>query len=371
MSPFCHAIPRDPCTLSADWCHYGGVTKTPFPVLLPVNQFDHFYRGGDRIGRLRGGPGGPQRPEEWIGSTTTRFGQQTQGLSALPGGGYLRDAVIADPQAWLGPAHVARYGSDVEVLVKFLDLGQRLPVHLHPNREFARRHLGLAHGKTEAWYVVDAPPGARVGVGFAEAMPLSEVAAMVTAHDSAGLLASLRTREVRPGDAMLVPAGLPHTVQEGVFVLELQEPTDLSILLEWQDFAVDGDRDGHLDLGFDVALQAVDTSAVTDADLDRLVVRREEIDRAGLTSALPSQADSYFRAQHIDTSAGSVPVDAGFAVIVVLDGAGSITSGDGLHPVAKGDVLLMPYAAGDWTADGALIAVACRPPAPDAPEAAR
>jgi mannose-6-phosphate isomerase len=266
---------------------------------------------------------------------------------------------------------VARYGTDVEVLVKFLDLGQRLPVHLHPNREFARRHLGLAHGKTEAWYVVDAPPGARVGVGFAEAMPLAEVAAMVAAHDSAGLLASLRTREVRPGDAMLVPAGLPHTVQEGVFVLELQEPTDLSILLEWQDFAVDGDRDGHLGLGFDVALQAVDTSAITDADLDRLVVRREDIDRAGLTSALPPEADAYFRAQHIDTSDRPVAVDAGFSVIVVLDGAGTITSGHGTHPVAKGDVLLMPYASGDWTADGALVAVACRPPAPDAAEAAR
>ena len=134
---------------------------------------------------------------------------------------------------------------------------------------------------------------------------------------------------------------------------------------------MDGDRDGHLDLGFDTALQAVDTSAVSDADLDRLVVRREEIDKAGLTSALPRAADAYFRAQHLDTSAGPVPVDAGFAVIVVLDGAGSITSGHGVHPVAKGDVLLMPYAAGDWTADGALVAVACRPPAPDAPEAAR
>jgi len=347
------------------------VGVSAIPVLLPVNQFDHFYRGGDRIGSLRGGPGGPQRPEEWIGSTTTRFGHATQGLSILPDGSVLRDDVLARPLEWLGPAHVARYGTDVEVLVKFLDLGQRLPVHLHPNREFARRHLGLAHGKTEAWYVVDAPPGARVGVGFAQAMPLSDVAALVAAHDSQALLDSLRTREVRPGDAMLVPAGLPHTVQEGVFVLELQEPTDLSILLEWQDFAVDGDRDGHLNLGFDVALQAVDTSAVTDADLDRLVMPREAIDRAGLTSALPAAADAYFRAQHIDTSASPVTVDAGFSVVVVLDGAGSITSADGIHPVSRGDVLLIPYAAGAWTADGALTAVACRPPAPDAPEAVR
>jgi len=344
---------------------------TPSPVLLPVNQFDHFYRGGDRIGALRQGPGGPRRPEEWLGSTTTRFGDPVQGLSALPDGRYLRDAVIADPIAWLGAAHVDRYGTSVAVLVKFLDLGQRLPVHLHPNREFARTHLGLAHGKTEAWYVLDAPPGARVGVGFAQPMALADVAAMVAAHDSQGLLDSLRTREVRAGDAMLVPAGLPHTVQEGVFVLELQEPTDLSILLEWQDFAVDGARDGHLGLGFDVALQAVDTSAVTDTDLNRLVVRREEIARAGLTSALPSEADAYFRAQHLDTSDAPVTVDAGFAVVAVLDGAGTITTPAETLAVSRGDVLVLPHAAGDWIADGALVAVACRPPAPDAPTDAR
>ncbi|MFM7212543.1 MAG: phosphoheptose isomerase, partial [Actinomycetota bacterium] len=330
-----------------------------------------FYRGGDRIGALRQGPGGPQRPEEWLGSTTTRFGDPVQGLSALPDGRYLRDAVIADPIAWLGAEHVDRYGTSVEVLVKFLDLGQRLPVHLHPNREFARTHLGLAHGKTEAWYVLDAPPGARVGVGFAQPMALADVAAMVAAHDSQGLLDSLRTREVRAGDAMLVPAGLPHTVQEGVFVLELQEPTVLSILLEWQDFAVDGDRDGHLGLGFDVALQAVDTSAVSDSDLDRLVVRREEIARAGLTSALPREADAYFRAQHLDASDAPVTVDAGFAVLAILDGAGTITTPTETLAVSRGDVLVLPHAAGHWIADGALVAVACRPPAPDAPTGAR
>ena len=49
-----------------------------------------------------------------------------------------------------------------------LDLDQRLPVHLHPNRAFASAHLGLVHGKTEAWYVLDAPEGAEVGVGFVE-----------------------------------------------------------------------------------------------------------------------------------------------------------------------------------------------------------
>ena len=67
------------------------------PELLPSNQFDHFYRGGDRIGKLRNGPGGPMRPEEWIGSVTTRFGESVNGLSKLTNGELLRDAIAREP----------------------------------------------------------------------------------------------------------------------------------------------------------------------------------------------------------------------------------------------------------------------------------
>jgi mannose-6-phosphate isomerase len=247
-------------------------------------------------------------------------------------------------------------------------------VHLHPNREFSREPLGLAHGKTEAWYVLDAPEGAEVGVGFKDRMTLEQVAAWVADRDSDALLSALRTRVVRPGDAMLVPAGLPHTVAAGVFVLELQEPTDLSILLEWQGFAVDGTRDGHLDLGFDTALQAVDLSAVDDGDLDRLVLPRESIERAGLVSAMPAQADSYFRAHRFDSSDGPVSVDAGFAIVVVLQGQGVLSSPSGSLQVARGDVVLVPFASGDYTLHGdgdPVVGVICRPPSPGAPAGAR
>ena len=76
------------------------------PQKLASNQFDHFYKGGYRIGALRNGPGGPMRPEEWIGSITTRFGEKTMGLSTLSDGSYLRDSVIANPEQWLGAERV-------------------------------------------------------------------------------------------------------------------------------------------------------------------------------------------------------------------------------------------------------------------------
>ena len=119
------------------------------PEKLPPNQFDHFYKGGNRIGALRHGPGGPMRPEEWIGSVTTRFGEKEQGLSRLSSGELLIEAIAHDPNAWLGPYHLAAFGTSTEVLVKLLDPEQRLPVHFHPNRKFSKTHLSLNHGKTE------------------------------------------------------------------------------------------------------------------------------------------------------------------------------------------------------------------------------
>ena len=189
------------------------------PIILPSNQFDHFYRGGYRIGELRNGPGGPMRPEEWIGSATTRFGEKTMGLSTLPNGEFLRDAIGADPESWFGPEHVNAFGTSTEILVKLLDPDQRLPVHYHPNKAFAKKHLALDHGKTEAWIILEAPADAKVGLGFAQTMKKDVVHDMVKRMDSAALLASLTMVPVKPGDAILVPAGTPHAIEAGIFVL--------------------------------------------------------------------------------------------------------------------------------------------------------
>ena len=134
---------------------------------LPANQFERFYRGGPAIAALRGVPSpGDRFPEDWVGSVTAAFGSAGDGLTTLPGGRLLCDAIAADPESFLGAAHVARFGPDPTLLVKLLDAGERLPVHLHPDGDFARRELGSPYGKTEAWIVVSAEPGALVQLGF-------------------------------------------------------------------------------------------------------------------------------------------------------------------------------------------------------------
>ena len=97
------------------------------PLPLPANPLRPFYRGGRRIAELRGHAGGhdDRVPEDWVGSVTTAFASDRDGLSRLEDGRTLADARAAEPEAFLGPER-ARRGSP-SLLVKLLDAGERLP----------------------------------------------------------------------------------------------------------------------------------------------------------------------------------------------------------------------------------------------------
>jgi mannose-6-phosphate isomerase len=318
------------------------------PLRLGPHQLHRFYAGGQEIAAFRRiASTDDHAPEDWVGSTATLFGEQALGLSSLDDGRLLRDAIAADPEGFLGPDHVARFGADPALLTKLLDAGERLPVHCHPDRAFARDHLGLPYGKTEAWIVIGTR-GAEpvVHLGFTRDIDLATLADWVRRQDTAALLASLHVLPVAPGDTVFVPAGVPHAIGAGVFIVELQEPTDLSVLLEWRGFSVDGTADGHLGLGFDVALDAVDRSGWSRDAIGEL--------RAG--DLLPAAADPFFRA---DRAGGGDELDAGFAVVVVVEGEGLL----GALDVRRGDTVLVPYGAGPVRLEGAVEIIRARPPA--------
>ena len=110
-------------------------------IELAPNRPRQFYLGGSVLAAFRGQPAeDDHRPEDWIASTTSLSGTSgDEGLTRLPDHLLLRDAVRGDPEAWLGPAHAAAIGADPALLVKLLHAGERLPVHVHPTRAFARR----------------------------------------------------------------------------------------------------------------------------------------------------------------------------------------------------------------------------------------
>lgn len=323
------------------------------PTRLPSNRpAERFYRGGARITSFRGEPAAAERePEDWVASATTVAGEAQVGLTRLPDGRLLRDAVVDDPDHWLGAAHAARWGADVRLLVKLLDAGQRLPVHAHPHDAFAATHLGLAHGKAEAWYILE---GGTVHVGLRGDVDAVVLRALVDAQDTKGLLALLHEVEVLPGDVVWVPPGELHAIGAGVLLLELQQPEDLSILLEWDGFALDGVADGHLGLGFDLALEAVNRRGRSGAEVAELV-------RAAPASGsvFPAEADEYFRLER-HVVADDLVLEPGFAIAVVTRGSVEI-AGDA---ASAGSTVLLAAADGPVAVRGDGELLVARPPAP-------
>jgi mannose-6-phosphate isomerase len=329
------------------------------PIALGPNTPGMFYRGDGRIDRLRGISGHEDRPEDWIASVTPRFGTRSDGMTRLPDGSLLAEAVAADPQAWLGADHVARYGSDTSLLVKLLDAGQRLPVHVHPGRHFAAEHLASSHGKTEAWIVLEAEPGAAVHLGFNRDVGADELTGWARSQDVASMLAATNRLPVAAGDSVLCPAGTPHAIGAGIFVIELQEPADLSIMLEWRTFSL-GEQEATLGLPLEEALACIDRRACPP---DRLESLRGRPLTSAAGSLLPAEADPFFVAERVDTRV-SPHLSQSYGVLVVTAGEGHLaTDNRAPVPVSRGSTVLIPYAAGSAVLTGTVEGVRCLPAA--------
>ena len=327
------------------------------PIALGPNMPEMFYRGAGRIDRLRGTTGHEERPEDWIASVTARFGTGTDGMTRLPDGTLLAEAVASDPEAWLGAEHVARYGTDTGLLVKLLDAGQRLPVHVHPDRSFAAEHLGRPHGKTEAWIVLEADPDAAVYLGFSRDVEAAELTGWARDQDVEALLGVTNRVPVAPGDTVLCPAGTPHAISEGILVVELQEPADLSIMLEWSTFSLTQEQ-GTLGLPLEEALACIDRRACPPERLKDLHGRSLN---SAVGSLLPGEADPFFVAERVDTQV-SRHLSQSYSVLVVTAGGGHLATEDGSSlMIGRGSTVVIPHSAGPAVLSGGIEGVRCLP----------
>ena len=124
-------------------------------------------------------------------------------------------------EAWFGDADERADG----VLVKLLDVQERLSVQVHPDDVLARTiHGPHAIGKHEAWVVLEAAPGAEILLGRDPGVP---AAAITQALTSGGDVTPLLARHaVQRGDVFDVPTGCLHAMMPGLFIWEVQQRSD-------------------------------------------------------------------------------------------------------------------------------------------------
>jgi mannose-6-phosphate isomerase len=184
------------------------------PLLL-VPEFDPKPWGGRRLAQY-----GKDLPDGAIGESL-----ESGGAARISGGRFggstLAELVRAHSAALLGKLGSAASGEfgDFPLLIKLIDASEDLSIQVHPDDDDAPPGK---RGKTEAWLILNAAPGASLITGLAGPLDPTDIASQ------------LIRRTVSPGDVFFVPAGTVHAIGGGVLLYEVQQASDVTYrLYDW------------------------------------------------------------------------------------------------------------------------------------------
>jgi mannose-6-phosphate isomerase len=350
---------------------------------LPPNRVWRTYSGGLMLDRMEGRaePADGPFPEDWLGSTTRAInpGQRRsdEGLAYVVFAGQnavLADLIADDPEYFLGAAHLASFGTDPMVLVKFLDSAVRLALQVHPTVDFSQRFLNTSSGKTEAYYILNTRPEVAhpyIYLGFQRPPTREELHRMIVEQDISAMEACFDRIPVRPGDVYLVPGGLPHAIGGGVLMVEVMEPTDFVARVE---FNVAGRtipepaRFMGRDVNFALDMFSLEVWPVEEIQArwrcePRIFEQDSEVRRESLVD---ERLTNRFRVHRVVLTGSTHWRSQGFTVLVVVEGSCVVTTAQEMAHLRQFDRIVVPNGlhALDLKAEGHAVLLECCSPLP-------
>ncbi len=304
-------------------------------------------------------------PEDWIGSTTRAVNKgrehfAEEGLSKVKVAGEtmtLKSLCEKEPEALLGAGHVKKYGANTQFLLKFLDSAIRLHIQCHPTIPFAKEYLNSNSGKTEGYIIlsiredVDEP---YIYMGFQHPPGKGDFRQMIEEQDTGAILACFEKIPIKPGDAFIVPGGMPHAIGEGIFMIEIMEPTDFAVRIEFERGGyVLPEESRFMNKGLDFALSMfnfsptpVETIRANNFCEPRVV---ETQNHSTEYTLIDKHNTSCFSVNRIDVRDRYVKESETFYIGIVSKGSGSLVTGDQTYPVSEGSKFFIPYQTGSVT----------------------
>jgi mannose-6-phosphate isomerase len=262
----------------------------------------------------------------------------------------LRQLVLDYGPELLGIHHGPR--SRFPLLVKFLDATQRLSVQVHPDDAHAATSTPPGVGKSEAWVVIESLPDSKIYSGLRCGV---DRAALAAAIGEGRCEECLHVLQPSPGDCIFLPAGTVHALGEGLLVVEIQQPSDLTYrLFDWNRPGCDGKpRTLHVEQALDV----IDFGRGPVFPRQPCPTDRREV--VGLV-----ECDHFvIHRWDFDTplSAGG---DRRCHIIIVLEGTVQIDVDCVTEPLFKGGLIALPATLGETrvTPLGRAILLDCYPP---------
>ena len=245
------------------------------------------------------------------------------------------------------------------LLIKLIEATSHLSIQVHPDDVAAAAREGDKLGKSEAWHVLAARPGAELYLGLLPGTDSERFAAEVRA--GARVAHRMRRLPPRPGTTVLIPAGTIHALGAGTVVYEVQQPSDITYRLDdWGRVDAAGrSRPLHLEQGLAVADAELRPSPTPPVELYSASGRRHLLVACRYFAleriALPSGGQ-------IETAASASP-----QALTCLRGAVTVAAGAGAAMLGAGGTSVVPAQATPAHLAASAPAVVLRAWVPDLP----
>jgi mannose-6-phosphate isomerase len=245
----------------------------------------------------------------------------------------LNELLLEYKEKLVGDGVYDRYKDKFPLLIKYLDINDRLSVQVHPNDEYALR-VEEEFGKSEAWYILEASSDARLIMGLKEGMT-KEIFIEKTKNKDFNDLFNVIS--VKKGDFINITPGLVHASLEGsVLICEVQQNSDTTYRIYDFDRLIDGKlRDLHLDKAMEVIDYQKTPQISSDENRKNIEVlggKKQEIVR-----------DEYFNIDKfiIKEKFEDTDIDS-FMIYSILEGEGNLNCEGVNYPVKKGETWYIP-----------------------------
>ena len=321
------------------------------PVFFKRNRVFRVYLGGKLFHDFLGdAPVDGNEPEEWICSSVRAINpghtDPLEGISLRAEDGKPFNELLAEhPQEYLGDR------KDLGVLVKFLDSAIRLPMQVHPTRDFSRKNFNSPYGKAEACLILATRPDACIYFGFDRQGSRDEFSAggEASENDKEAMTAFVNKVPVQTGDVFFVGAGVIHAIGAGCLILEVQEPTDFTIQPEYWcgDYHLNA-QEMYLGLDREVALECFnyDLYGKQVVEAGRKVPEITYQDEHVTVETLIGEKDTpCFAMSRYILDGGQVTLDTPASIWICVEGEGSVEADGEVRDIHSGDYFFLPAAA--------------------------
>jgi mannose-6-phosphate isomerase len=302
------------------------------PPLVLERRLDSRIWGGDQLRTWLDLPDAPPKlAESW------QVYEQNRIVGGPFAGQVLSQLVAEHGAALLGDTVARRYGAEFPLLAKFIDAADNLSIQVHPDDEYAHREEAASgfHGKTEAWYILHAAPGAEVIHGLTRPTDRASFAAAVADGTLNDLL---RRVPVTTGDTIFVPAGTVHAINAGILLFEIQQKSDLTYRVYDYDRRDDQGRprELHLERALDVIAYGPPPPQARPRPLGN--------GRTLLVSC------DYFAMERWDltATAESATTPSSFEILTAIDGRAALLWSGSRYPLPTGASIVLPASLGAY-----------------------